>query len=108
MLTPFALTETTQTEGDLLLVGVGELDMATAPILQRQTADALQRTHARRVAIDLSDVTFLDAAGLTALSVCRQHALDLGANMVICGARGVTRHVLELTGLWQWLSQPAR
>jgi anti-sigma B factor antagonist len=109
MLTPFALTETPAADGVVRLVGVGELDMISAPLLEGLVAEVVRRARAKRLLIDLGDVTFLDAAGLSALGACHRDALELGTDLRISAARGIVRRVLDLTGMWDWLSdQPGR
>jgi anti-sigma B factor antagonist len=41
---------------------VGELDLATVPVLSAQIAD-LRQAGCRHVIIDLSDLTFMDSTG---------------------------------------------
>ena len=109
MPTLFSLTETPAADGVVRLVGVGELDMASAPLLESLVAEVVRRVRANRLLIDLGDVTFLDAAGLSALGACHRDALDHGAELRVSAARGIVRRVLDLTGMWEWLSdQPGR
>jgi anti-anti-sigma factor len=59
---------------------VGELDMATAPLLA-DAATSLRTYPARDIAFDLASVTFIDAAGLGAIvdlaNVQRDHGVHL-------------------------------
>jgi anti-sigma B factor antagonist len=75
----------------------GEVDMATAPALQRALDGAIRDSHGVFV-VDLSDVEFLDSIGLHLL--LRARSL-LGrqdrAIVLVCPAGGV-RHVLDVTG----------
>lgn len=104
MQTLFSLSEVVAGDDVVRLVGAGELDMATAPRFERLTAEVVYRVRPRRLLIDLSAVTFLDAAGLAALSACRQHALGYGTDLRVTAAQGIVRRVLDLTNLWTWLS----
>ncbi len=54
---------------------------------------------ARKVIIDASRVSFLDAAGLGELVASREAARRAGSRLVLRGARGKTRELLRLTGL---------
>lgn len=104
MQTPLSLTETPATDGLVRIVAVGELDAASAPLLERRTAQVARRTRTSRLLIDLGDVTFLDAAGMSALGACYREALRWETDFHITAARGVVRRVLDIAGLWQWLS----
>jgi anti-sigma B factor antagonist len=45
----------------------GEVDLAVAPELRETILEAMTQDHARRLAIDLSQVTFLDSSGISVL-----------------------------------------
>lgn len=91
---------TTSSEGCRVLVR-GEVDSSTAPGLCDCLLDVLGRPGLTSVEVDLSQVTFLDSAGLSALAVA--HRAAVGADRVLrmrCGtARAVVRP-LQITGLW--------
>jgi anti-sigma B factor antagonist len=81
---------------------IGEVDSLTAPLLQECVLGVLARPDVSGdVVVDLHRVTFLSAAGLTALASARQAADRTGhALRLRCGpTRAVTR-VLQLTNLW--------
>jgi anti-sigma B factor antagonist len=71
----------------------GELDIASAPLLERATESV-----ERPLVIDLSDVTFMDSTGLRALLLARQQA-EAGDHELWLrpGPRQVQR-VFELSG----------
>ncbi|BCJ49451.1 anti-sigma factor antagonist [Actinoplanes sp. NBRC 14428] len=94
-------------EGGVIRLGVrGEVDLATAPDLERAVAGAVARPGAREVLVDLSAVTFLDASGIAALARSHLLAAESGVRLRVCGARGVVRRVLAIAGLAAWLSPP--
>jgi anti-anti-sigma factor len=75
---------------------VGELDLATAPVL-RAELDALRDAGCRRVVLDLSSLDFMDAAGLRCLVDFDAHARQNGCTLaLIPGVRHVQR-VFEFT-----------
>jgi anti-anti-sigma factor len=79
----------------------GDLDLESAPTL-RAMAEALDPT-CRQVVLDLSGVTFLDSTGISAL-VGLQHACEPALRtLVIRGARGQVRDVLEISGVGEVL-----
>jgi anti-sigma B factor antagonist len=73
--------------------GTGDIDLANAgefrAALVAAAGDGLP------VVVDLSDVTFLDAAGVGALAAGRRAA---GGRFRLVGARGVVHRILSLTG----------
>ena len=79
----------------------GEVDSATAPGLRECLLEVLARPGLSAVEVDLSQVTFLDSAGLSALAVAHRAADHAGRTLnVRCGtARAVVRP-LQITGLW--------
>src|SRR5262245_59410492 len=73
----------------------GEIDLATAPLLD----SALAGVDGHRVEVNLSAMTFLDAAGLRVLELA--HA-RLGSRMRVTGAGPVVHRLAELFDL-PWL-----
>jgi anti-sigma B factor antagonist len=90
--------------GTLVAAVAGEIDLTTAPLLQAALMDAVDR-HCT-VCCDLSDVTFLGAAGINALVIVHERAAQAGSRLRIRGAHGITRRVLQITGLEGRLSGP--
>ncbi|MEU9079558.1 STAS domain-containing protein [Kitasatospora sp. NPDC004745] len=80
----------------------GEIDLDTAPSLRRALAAALE-SH-REVVLDLSEVTFMDCAGLGALVRARNQADRCGGRLSLRGARHRVARLLELTGLHRRLA----
>jgi anti-sigma B factor antagonist len=76
----------------------GELDMASAPALEGMLQELCEEG-AQELLVDLSELTFMDSAGLNAIlksrTLCEEHLCDLG---LIPGRRTVQR-VFELTHL---------
>jgi anti-anti-sigma factor len=76
----------------------GELDLATAPDLDR-LLDQLRRDGHRQVTLDLSGLEFLSAAGLSVL-LRADHALRAaGGQLVLTRPTRLARRVLAITGL---------
>ena len=94
-------------KGRCLVASVsGEIDLATAPTLVTTVESALTRAPegATRVAVDLSEVRFLDSAGLNAL-VRLEKALaarEIELSLVSPSERAV-RQVFEITQLTESL-----
>ncbi|MFF2815310.1 STAS domain-containing protein [Kitasatospora cineracea] len=84
----------------------GEIDLDTAPPLRCALATALD-SH-REVVLDLSEVTFMDCAGLGALVRARNQADRRGARLVLHGAEPHVVRLLKLTGLHRHLAVDPR
>ena len=83
-------------DGTVLLRPSGELDLATAPELQR-VLDGVIGRHAG-LAVDLSDVTFADCAGLAPIRRALRAGTH-GSTVRLFAARPPVERVLHLTGL---------
>src|SRR3954464_13467251 len=94
-----SLTVQTEQRADVVVVSVaGELDMATAPRLQDQITDLLEKGRTRLV-FDLAEVSFCDSTGLSVF-VRAKNSTDEAGGVVRLAApqRGVLR-ILEVSGL---------
>ncbi|WP_165975473.1 STAS domain-containing protein [Actinomadura rubrisoli] len=76
----------------------GELDIATAPAL-RERLTGLLRPGIRLLVLDLSGVTFCDAAGLAVLVGTRRRANPRGIVMLLAAPGPQVLRVLRATGL---------
>ncbi|MGH3858853.1 STAS domain-containing protein [Actinokineospora sp.] len=81
----------------ILLVN-GEIDMLTAPALDRSLTATTDGGH-RRVVVDLSGVTFLSSAGITILVQHAAEAARRGVRLPIVASGTAVLRPLELTGL---------
>lgn len=76
----------------------GELDIASVPAFARVEA-AVGASPGRRVIIDLSDVTFLDAAALRVFVNARATAEQRGGSFGVLGVRAHLLRIFEMTDL---------
>jgi anti-sigma B factor antagonist len=83
---------------------VGEVDIATAPVLRARLEQLPAPT--RRVVVDLSEVTFLDSTGLSVLVGAwkRFSGDDSEGDLRLVVVRPTIQKVLEITGLDQVFS----
>jgi len=87
--------------GDWTVIEVkGELDLATVPAL-RERIDAVSDGGAARLAVDLTQVTFMDSSSLGLLVAALKHARERGGDLALVGVGGSPARVLSLTGLDQ-------
>ncbi len=84
-------------DGVVRVVVTGELDLATAPALER----ALQRAHVRGrlIALDLRGVSFCDSTGLHLSVRANQRARDEGRRLVIVRGPEQLKRLFALTGI---------
>jgi anti-sigma B factor antagonist len=87
------------TRGGVTTVTVtGALDLSTSPEVLTFLAGQLDRGH-HRLLLDMSGITFLSCAGLSALLDVEHRARRGGGWLRLTGAdKGVTCRVLQLTG----------
>jgi anti-sigma B factor antagonist len=98
------LSLSTHRDGDTITVAAtGAVDLSTAEVLQNEIADAIIGGDAENVSLDLSEVAFLDSAGINALLVSRRLADAHGRVFRVVNVVGLTRDLLEMTGVWSHL-----
>jgi anti-anti-sigma factor len=76
----------------------GEIDIASGPHLRDQLLAAI-RQHGARLSLDLTGVTFIDCAGISALLAARRRARLEGGSLRILRASPRVRRLLTLTRL---------
>jgi anti-sigma B factor antagonist len=91
-----------QQEGTYRIALRGELDVSTVSRFNASLADAgIRRCHT--LIVDLSELTFMDSTGLSALLVGEMHARTRGQRfMVVRGPRHV-QELFRLTGVDHFL-----
>ena len=77
----------------------GELDVLARPAIEGAVADALAEPIARRLVLDVRDVSFIDSGAIYSTFVmARQLANEGGASFHVLPS-AVVRRALEVTGL---------
>ena len=88
----------TNGRGDTLRLGLsGEFDVSSAERFRNAVTG--NGTRWRRLEIDLSDVVFMDSAGLQVLVSLNETALEDGREVALLRPSDPVMHLLELTGL---------
>jgi anti-anti-sigma factor len=87
--------------GRLTAVVTGDIDILTAPHLEATLQDAIDDHRPQTLTIDLAGVTFLDAAGMTALIRTYGHADHVDISLT--NARPMVVRVLGIAGLVNFL-----
>ena len=85
-------------DGGPRVVVSGELDTATSPDLMN-ALEALERTEAQRVVLDLSEVTFIDSSAISTLVRAKAALEARGAMLVIAPASRQVEMVLRMCEL---------
>jgi anti-anti-sigma factor len=83
---------------------VGEIDLATAPLLRDQLICAMHDQTLDLLNIDLSGVKFLDCAGIGALIHVRNTAARSGRRVRLAHTQPIVRRILDVTGLLPFLT----
>jgi anti-sigma B factor antagonist len=87
--------------GTVTLTVVGEVDTLSAPPL-RKALDAVRSDDCRRLVVDLTAVTFLNATGLRTLQDVRRVADERGEALGLVPSPGVVARLLD------WVALPVR
>jgi anti-anti-sigma factor len=74
----------------------GEIDLASAPELERQLDHLGQ---AQDIVLDAADVTFIDSSGLRIVIAAHQSHQDAGTRLIVVNPSEVVSNVLSITGL---------
>ncbi|WP_456249038.1 STAS domain-containing protein [Longispora urticae] len=75
----------------------GEIDLATAPLLQRHLTDLIDAGRVRLV-LDLSELTFCDSVGLGLFVGAARRLADHGQLLHLTGLRPGTMLLVSVTG----------
>jgi anti-sigma B factor antagonist len=79
------------------LVLSGELDIATAPLLDAALV-AAEAGSAPRILLDIAGVPFIDSSGLRTLIAAADRAADDGGRLAITNVGPQARRLFELSG----------
>ena len=86
-------------DGDEAIVRIdGEIEFATAPRLRSELLD-LAQDGATPVILDLSNVPFLDSAGISLLIQAKKRLDAAGSDLVLRAPQPNIRRVLEISGV---------
>ena len=82
----------------------GEIDLATAPQLKAVLLAAIEQlTPPRAVKVDLTEVTFMDARGISVLLAVREAARRRGVGFTVQNPQGIVLRIFEIVGLTETL-----
>lgn len=93
------LNVTTQPHDQHIVVAAtGEVDLHTAPRLQRELSTLLE-DGAKRLIVDLTSVEFCDSTGVNVLLEAMRRAWEQNRNLYLVNPQPAVRKVLGITGL---------
>jgi anti-anti-sigma factor len=78
----------------------GEIDVSNVEVLRQ----SLVPFNGTSVELDVSELTFIDAAALGTLIGVRERLRRQGYDLRITGAQGIVRTVIELVGPEDWIA----
>ncbi|MFC4068323.1 STAS domain-containing protein [Actinoplanes subglobosus] len=82
---------------------IGELDFDEADRLRDAVDGAIEQFGPAHVALDATELAFLDSAGIRALLQCRDSAEKVGATLSVEGVSPIVHQVLRVTELLEYL-----
>jgi anti-sigma B factor antagonist len=94
----FSTADAPRPDGSVLLTITGELDIATVPVV-RERLTALTDGGARRIVVDLRDVSFMDSTGLAAFIHAKMRLGDRGHMTLVMEPDSYARLIFEVAGL---------
>jgi anti-sigma B factor antagonist len=94
----FAIADARRPDGSVLLTIAGELDIATVPVV-RDRLSAVIDAGARRLVVDLRDVSFMDSTGLAAFIHAKMRLGDEGNLTLVMEPDSYARLIFEVAGL---------
>jgi anti-sigma B factor antagonist len=77
----------------------GELDLATAPLLERALAELIDDRTCRSIVLDLHDLDFVGSAGLSVLLNAQVHTRTAGGDITLARPSTAVMRTLQITGL---------
>jgi len=92
------LSQTTGVDGGQVVAMSGELDIATAEQAYAYLTDVIEHTHAS-VSVDLGNLTFCDASGLSVFARTADRARESGRQFKLTFARPSLVKIMRITGM---------
>ena len=95
---PFLTIHAEQQRDAYVIALEGELDLAGCPDLHLALSEA-ERTRARRIILDLEELTYIDSNGLEALVDAHRRSVRNGSQLQLTRGNGHPAEMLRLTAL---------
>ena len=101
--TELSINRRDEAGGVVVLALSGELDVVSAPELELCLNEVMAEAH-DRVVLDLSELAFVDSAGVSVLIKGKQDAESSGRTLVLGRPTEQVHRVFALVGLADWLT----
>jgi anti-sigma B factor antagonist len=89
----------TRNESGVTIIDLdGEIDVSQAPRLRKTIIDLLEN-NTTPLLINMSDVVYIDSAGLSVIIAAHRKARDTGTPFGLCGPQQPVRQVFHITGM---------
>lgn len=89
---------TTEKNGWVIISAEGEIDIASAPVLDDAVEEAVSGG-ARHLAVDLRPTSFMDSTGLRSLISAHRRLGAGGGRLIVVPGDGPVRRLLEVAGV---------
>ncbi|HEX8346676.1 MAG TPA: STAS domain-containing protein [Actinoplanes sp.] len=96
---PLAIDVATVDPVTVTVAVTGEIDMLTAEQLRGALTEAMETRLPRCLVMDMAGVTFVDAAGMSALIHAYHHAARLGVGLLLINVRRLVFRSLRIADL---------
>ncbi len=90
---------TTPVDGVPTIVVTGELDPHTVDVLQAAVDGALADPAVSELVLDVAGLDFVDSSGIRVLIAAHKALESRDGRLVLRGANGMVRRLLDITGL---------
>ncbi|MBG0564701.1 STAS domain-containing protein [Actinoplanes aureus] len=94
----------TARNGPTTLTLAGDLDVATAGLLDQHVTRTLTEAGPGGLVIDVTNLEFCDSTGVHALIRARRQAHQHGTTFQVTNPCGITRRTLQITGVLEVLT----
>jgi anti-sigma B factor antagonist len=99
----FSIKRSDDPTGVVVLALSGELDVTSAPELEKCLNELMAEAHTR-VVLDLSELSFVDSPGISVLVKAKQEAEAKGRLLLLRGPTAQVQGVFAVLGLSDWLA----
>ena len=96
---PFSIDLPTPMRGVAIVAVAGEIDVASAPAFEDALAAAVRDRDQAGVCVDLTDVTFMDSSGLSALVRAVERHKRLGSSLAVATSDSRITTLFEVSRL---------
>lgn len=87
-------------EGDALIIAIrGEIDLHVSPELRTEILSLLQKTDAKKLIFNLSDVPYMDSSAIAVLVEALQRLRKVGGKVILIGLQPRVKGLLEIARL---------